>query len=349
MPAGEYRIEAEAAAHRAQRARAVPRGLLFARSQPDPAADGRGGHPPAWWMPGPSSTTRSARGPRSTMCRSLRTRARSWGAATRIPTARSGAARSLPQEPAVGADVTGRVPGATRAAACCATMSRWSRTRASASSARTSTLLALVPFWAIWPFETMILSTRHVAALPDLDRRRSAPRLARYPEAADDALRQPVRDLVSLHDGLAPAPTDGAAHPEWHLHLHFYPPLLRSATVKKFMVGYEMLANPQRDLTPEAAAARLARSRRCASTRPESAARITKRARLWRLRRVTLTASARDASDSGPSGRMTPPRPGAAALLTRSAGACPLQLLAARGRELLDVREIAGHSPACPP
>jgi UDPglucose--hexose-1-phosphate uridylyltransferase len=57
--------------------------------------------------------------------------------------------------------------------------------------------------------------------------------------------------------GFHPAPTDGQPHPEWHLHAHFYPPLLRSAAVKKFMVGYEMLAMPQRDLTPESAAERL--------------------------------------------------------------------------------------------
>jgi UDPglucose--hexose-1-phosphate uridylyltransferase len=58
--------------------------------------------------------------------------------------------------------------------------------------------------------------------------------------------------------GIHQAPTDGQDHPEWHLHMHFYPPLLRSSTVKKFMVGYEMMANPQRDITPEQAAARLA-------------------------------------------------------------------------------------------
>jgi len=57
--------------------------------------------------------------------------------------------------------------------------------------------------------------------------------------------------------GFHQQPTDGRDHPEWHLHAHYYPPLLRSATVRKFMVGYEMLANPQRDLTPEAAAGRL--------------------------------------------------------------------------------------------
>jgi UDPglucose--hexose-1-phosphate uridylyltransferase len=57
--------------------------------------------------------------------------------------------------------------------------------------------------------------------------------------------------------GLHPAPADGNDHPEWRLHLHFYPPLLRSATVRKFMVGFELLGSPQRDITPESAAATL--------------------------------------------------------------------------------------------
>ena len=57
--------------------------------------------------------------------------------------------------------------------------------------------------------------------------------------------------------GIHQRPTDGADHPEWHLHAHVYPPLLRSATIRKFMVGYELLAQPQRDLTPETAAAQL--------------------------------------------------------------------------------------------
>jgi UDPglucose--hexose-1-phosphate uridylyltransferase len=57
--------------------------------------------------------------------------------------------------------------------------------------------------------------------------------------------------------GFHQAPSDGGPHPEWHLHAHFYPPLLRSATVRKFMVGYEMLGTPQRDITAENAAARL--------------------------------------------------------------------------------------------
>ena len=83
-----------------------------------------------------------------------------------------------------------------------------------------------------------------------------------------DAARRRAAGLVRRYDRLFgtrfpysmcihQAPTDGSRHDEWHLHLHFYPPLLRSATVRKFMVGYELLAEPQRDLTPEEAAARL--------------------------------------------------------------------------------------------
>jgi UDPglucose--hexose-1-phosphate uridylyltransferase len=116
--------------------------------------------------------------------------------------------------------------------------------------------VALVPFWAVWPFETMVLSRRHASSLVDLtpDER----------DALADILRRLTIRLDNLFEisfpysmGLHQQPTDGQAHPEWHLHLHFYPPLLRSATVKKFMVGYEMLGNAQRDLTAESAAERL--------------------------------------------------------------------------------------------
>ena len=116
--------------------------------------------------------------------------------------------------------------------------------------------VALVPFWAVWPFETLVLARRHIGALPDMS------------DVERDALADIVKRLTSRYDNLFEtsfpysmgwhqAPTDGAAHPETHLHAHYYPPLLRSATVRKFMVGYEMLANPQRDLTAEMAAARL--------------------------------------------------------------------------------------------
>ncbi len=118
--------------------------------------------------------------------------------------------------------------------------------------------VALVPFWAVWPFETMLISKRHVPSLKILE------------EAERDALADIVRRLTIRYDnlfetsfpysmGFHQQPTDGKEHPEWHLHAHFYPPLLRSATVKKFMVGYEMLATPQRDITPEEGADRLRR------------------------------------------------------------------------------------------
>ncbi len=116
--------------------------------------------------------------------------------------------------------------------------------------------VVLVPFWAVWPFETIVLSRRHVGSLPDLD------------DAERDGLADIVKRLTTRYDNLFQvsfpysmgwhqSPTDGAPHPETHLHAHYYPPLLRSATVRKFMVGYEMLANPQRDITAETAAARL--------------------------------------------------------------------------------------------
>ena len=116
--------------------------------------------------------------------------------------------------------------------------------------------VALVPFWATWPFETMILSSRHLSSLSEMT----------GPER--DSLANTLKCLTTRYDnlfessfpytmGIHQRPTDGDNHAEWHLHLHFYPPLLRSATVKKFMVGYEMLASPQRDVTPEAAAMRL--------------------------------------------------------------------------------------------
>lgn len=126
---------------------------------------------------------------------------------------------------------------------------------------------AVVPYWATWPFETMILPRRHVASLLELS------------PAERDGLADVVKQLTVRYDnlfevsfpytmGIHQQPTDGLEHPAWHLHLHFFPPLLRSATVRKFMVGYEMLANPQRDLTAESAAERL---RAVAATRFDSA------------------------------------------------------------------------------
>ena len=116
---------------------------------------------------------------------------------------------------------------------------------------------ALVPFWAIWPFEILLSAHR-----PGLTR------LTELTAAETAALADILKTITTRYDnlfeisfpysmGFHQAPTDGQEHPEWLLHAHFYPPLLRSATVRKFMVGYEMLGMPQRDITPETAAERL--------------------------------------------------------------------------------------------
>ena len=116
--------------------------------------------------------------------------------------------------------------------------------------------VALVPFWAVWPFETMLLGREHrtrMSELPTADRRSLARALRRLARTYDRVFDVQFPYSMGFHQ----APSDGQAHSEWHLHAHFLPPLLRSATVRKFMVGYEMLGSPQRDITPEAAAERL--------------------------------------------------------------------------------------------
>ncbi len=113
--------------------------------------------------------------------------------------------------------------------------------------------VVLVPFWAVWPFETMIISKRRV------------PDLLQFTLEEKNSLADALKRLTTRYDnlfetsfpysaGMHQAPVNDGDHPEWHWHMHFYPPLLRSATIKKFMVGYELLANAQRDITPEYAA-----------------------------------------------------------------------------------------------
>lgn len=117
----------------------------------------------------------------------------------------------------------------------------------------------LVPFWAVWPFETLLVAHR-----PGLSH------LTKLTSAEISSLAEILKDVTTRYDnlfeisfpysmGFHQAPFDGQTHPEWTLHAHFYPPLLRSATVRKFMVGYEMLAMPQRDIAPESAAKQLSR------------------------------------------------------------------------------------------
>lgn len=116
--------------------------------------------------------------------------------------------------------------------------------------------VCLVPFWAVWPFEVMLLPKAHIRRMVDLtpaQRDGLADVLKRTATRYDNMFETPFPYSMGVHQ----APYDGQAHEEWQLHFHFYPPLLRSATVKKFMVGYELLAQPQRDLTAEQAAERL--------------------------------------------------------------------------------------------
>lgn len=113
--------------------------------------------------------------------------------------------------------------------------------------------IALIPFWAVWPFETMILPKKPLQNISQL----TSQAKMNYAEA--------IKTITSAYDaifdtsfpysaGIHQSPTDGKDYGHWHFHMSFYPPLVRSATVKKFMVGYEMFGMPQRDITPEVAA-----------------------------------------------------------------------------------------------
>lgn len=116
--------------------------------------------------------------------------------------------------------------------------------------------LVVVPFWAAWPFETLVLP------------KFACPRITELTPSGQRSLSMILRDLTTRYDNLFEcsfpysmgwhgAPFDGKDPTPWQVHAHFFPPLLRSATVRKFMVGYEMLAEPQRDISPEQAAERL--------------------------------------------------------------------------------------------
>ena len=117
-------------------------------------------------------------------------------------------------------------------------------------------VVTVVPYWAVWPFEALVLPRAHAGALHEF----SAP--------SRDSLARAIGDLARRYDrifdapfpysmGFHQRPFDGAPHEQWHAHAHYYPPLLRSAGIRKYSVGYEMLAQQQRDLTPEQAARRL--------------------------------------------------------------------------------------------
>ena len=116
--------------------------------------------------------------------------------------------------------------------------------------------VALVPFWAVWPFEVMLLPRVWVARVAEQTAAQRAD-LAEMLHLVTAGYNRVFETPFPYSMGFHPAPADGAEHREWQLHAHFFPPLLRSATVRKFMVGFELLGSPQRDITPESAAATL--------------------------------------------------------------------------------------------
>jgi UDPglucose--hexose-1-phosphate uridylyltransferase len=115
---------------------------------------------------------------------------------------------------------------------------------------------ALVPFWAFWPFEILLLPKTHmtdIGGMDDSQKNDLADALSRMSIRYDNLFKTSFPYSMGIHQ----RPTDGLPHDEWHFHIHYFPPLLRSATVRKFMVGYELLAMPQRDITAEESAKRL--------------------------------------------------------------------------------------------
>ncbi|MGD1044424.1 MAG: UDP-glucose--hexose-1-phosphate uridylyltransferase [Bacteroidota bacterium] len=116
-----------------------------------------------------------------------------------------------------------------------------------------ASFVVVVPYWAIWPYETMIIPKRRISNILQLkssERKDYAGTIKAITVKYDNLFKTSFPYSAGLHQ----APTDSRQHNEWHFHMHFYPPLLRSAQIKKFMVGYEMLAEPQRDITPEESA-----------------------------------------------------------------------------------------------
>jgi UDPglucose--hexose-1-phosphate uridylyltransferase len=116
--------------------------------------------------------------------------------------------------------------------------------------------IAMVPYWALWPYEVLLISKSHLGSLMDFsgDHRHDFAEILKLVTCKYDNL---FETSFPYSMGIHQSPTDGKKHNESHFHVHFYPPLLRSATIKKHMVGYEMLAEPQRDITPEQSANKL--------------------------------------------------------------------------------------------
>jgi UDPglucose--hexose-1-phosphate uridylyltransferase len=182
-------------------------------------------------------------------------RGAAMGASNPHPHGQIWATATVPNEPAREQDAL-RAHRATRGTCLLCDYLAVEVSRGDRAVCENDAFVALVPFWAVWPFETLVLSRRHLAGLDDLtstERDALADMLKRLTTRYDNLFETSFPYSMGFHQ----RPCDADPHDEWHLHAHFYPPLLRSATVRKFMVGFEMLGTPQRDMTPEDAAARL--------------------------------------------------------------------------------------------
>lgn len=178
------------------------------------------------------------------------------GASNPHPHCQLWATEHVPNEPARERDAFGSYHDAHGGACLLCDYVRDEAARGERIVVENDSFAAVVPFWAVWPFETLVISRRHIDSLAALD------------EPQRDGLADILTTLTSRYDrvfnapfpysmGFHPAPVNDGEVRSWHLHAHFYPPLLRSATIRKFMVGFELLGSPQRDLTPESAAQRL--------------------------------------------------------------------------------------------
>jgi UDPglucose--hexose-1-phosphate uridylyltransferase len=177
------------------------------------------------------------------------------GASNPHPHGQLWATEHVPNEPAREAESFNRYRAAHGTCLLCDYVAREETSRERVVC-ENDAFVALVPFWAVWPFETLVVSRTHVSALGNLDdagRQGLADLLRRLAVRYDNIFEAPFPYSMGFHQ----APVNDAAGGDWHLHAHVFPPLLRSAAIRKFMVGFELLGSPQRDLTPEEAAARL--------------------------------------------------------------------------------------------
>jgi UDPglucose--hexose-1-phosphate uridylyltransferase len=177
------------------------------------------------------------------------------GASNPHPHGQIWATQSLPGEPSKELDAQRRYSDSTDRCLLC-DYQTLERERSERIVFENDAFTVLVPYWALWPFELMIVSNAHRRSIDEFngaERAAFADALKRLTTRYDNLFLTPFPYSMGFHQ----KPTDGGEYPYVHFHAHFYPPLLRSATVRKFMVGFELLGSPQRDITPESAAERL--------------------------------------------------------------------------------------------